>query len=186
MKWSTGAVLFLAAAAGTSAFTFNGKPLNTKYEVPQKSSLSSAVEETTASAATGNGSNQDPLLIRAARGEKTERVPVWMMRQAGRHMEVYRDLCKKHTTFRQRSEIPEVAVEISLQPYEAYKTDGCILFSDIMTPFPAMGMDFTIDEKLGPIMPTIRSWEALKKVSNRPTYFSDSMNFFHSVSSNIF
>ena len=86
------------------------------------------------------------------------------MRQAGRHMQVYRDLCKKHTTFRQRSEIPEVAVEVSLQPYEAYKTDGCILFSDILTPFPGMGCDFTIDEKLGPVMPTIRTWDELKNV----------------------
>lgn len=56
--------------------------------------------------------SQDPLLLRAARGEKVERVPVWMMRQAGRHMQGYRDLVKKFPTFRERSEIPEVAAEI--------------------------------------------------------------------------
>ena len=51
-----------------------------------------------------------------------------------------------------RSEIPEVAVEVSLQPWRNYKTDGCILFSDILTPLPGMGCEFTIDEKLGPLM----------------------------------
>ena len=59
-----------------------------------------------------NGADQEPLLLRAARGEKVERPPVWMMRQAGRHMKVYQDLCKKHTTFRERSENADVATEI--------------------------------------------------------------------------
>jgi len=98
--------------------------------------------------------SSDPLLLRAARGEEVERVPVWMMRQAGRHMQVYRDLCKVHKTFRQRSEQVDVATEISLQPWRAYGTDGCILFSDILTPFPGMGVDFDITEKEGPKMAT--------------------------------
>lgn len=54
----------------------------------------------------------DPLLLRAARGESVERAPVWMMRQAGRHMKVYRDLCVKHKTFRERSETVDLATEI--------------------------------------------------------------------------
>lgn len=92
----------------------------------------------------------DPLLLRAARGEPVERPPVWMMRQAGRHMKVYRDLVEKYPTFRQRSEIAEVSTQISLQPWEAYKTDGVILFSDILTPLPGMGIEFDILEKAGP------------------------------------
>ena len=56
--------------------------------------------------------SSDPLLLRAARGENVERTPVWMMRQAGRHMASYRELCKKYKTFRERSEIAEVATEI--------------------------------------------------------------------------
>jgi uroporphyrinogen decarboxylase len=159
MKLSCSALLLSLAAVGhVQAFSPNALTSTTP------SHLFSAVADEKASAASSSKKTQDPLLIRAAKGEKTERAPVWMMRQAGRHMKIYRDLCKTHTTFRQRSEIPEVAVEISLQPYQAYQTDGCILFSDILTPFPGMGMDFTIDEKLGPIMPTIRSWEELKKV----------------------
>jgi len=58
------------------------------------------------------GEVQDPLLLRAARGEEVERVPVWMMRQAGRHMKVYRELCKTHKTFRDRSENVDVSTEI--------------------------------------------------------------------------
>jgi uroporphyrinogen decarboxylase len=63
---------------------------------------------------------EKPLLLRAALGEKVERTPVWMMRQAGRHMQCYRDLVAKYPTFRERSEIPEVSTEISLQPYRQY------------------------------------------------------------------
>ena len=75
-----------------------------------------------------------------------ESPPVWMMRQAGRHMKVYRDLVEEYPTFRQRSEISPVALEISLQPFEAYQTDGIILFSDILTPLPKMGIEFVIGE----------------------------------------
>lgn len=108
--------------------------------------------------------DKDPLLLRAARGEEVERVPVWMMRQAGRHMQIYRDLCKKHKTFRERSEQADVATEISLQPFNAYGTDGCILFSDILTPFPAMGVDFDITEKEGPKMKTWTTMEDIEKI----------------------
>lgn len=111
-------------------------------------------------------SSIDPLLLRAARGEDVERSPVWMMRQAGRHMQVYRELCKIHRTFRERSENADVATEISLQPWRAYGTDGCILFSDILTPLPAMGIDFDITEKEGPKMKT---WTTMADVERMKT-----------------
>ena len=78
-------------------------------------------------------------------------------------MSIYRDLVKKYPTFRERSENPDVATEISLQPYQAYGTDGCILFSDILTPFPGMGVEFDILEKIGPSMPT---WTTMDQVTN--------------------
>jgi uroporphyrinogen decarboxylase len=93
-----------------------------------------------------------PLLLRAARGESVERPPVWMMRQAGRYMKVYRDLRDRHPSFRERSENPDLSYEISMQPFEAFKPDGVILFSDILTPLPGMGIDFDIVESKGPII----------------------------------
>eukprot|EP01038_Epipyxis_sp_PR26KG_P015917 gene15917-21593_t len=108
--------------------------------------------------------NVDPLLLRAAKGEKVEHAPVWMMRQAGRHMQVYKELCKKHKTFRERSENADVATEISLQPWRAYGTDGCILFSDILTPFPAMGIDFDITEKEGPMMKKWTTMDDMQRI----------------------
>jgi hypothetical protein len=101
--------------------------------------ISARKAERAAAAPLGLKMEEEPLLLRAARGEKLERTPVWMMRQAGRHMQCYRDLVKQYPTFRERSEIPEVSTEISLQPFEAYGVDGCILFSDILTPLPGMG-----------------------------------------------
>ena len=99
-----------------------------------------------------------PLLLRAALGEQVERPPVWMMRQAGRYMKVYRDLRDRHPGFRERSEIPDLSYEISMQPFEAFAPDGVILFSDILTPLPGIGIDFDIIESKGPIIdPPIRS-----------------------------
>lgn len=152
---------FLLGLSSSSAFvvvdTTTSRPHTT-------TALASAPAAASAGTASAKKDTKDPLLIRAARGEKTERTPVWMMRQAGRHIKEYRDLCAKYPTFRERSEIPEVAVEVSLQPWRNYQTDGCILFSDILTPLPGMGCDFVIDEKLGPIMTPIRSYEEAKKV----------------------
>jgi uroporphyrinogen decarboxylase len=154
------AMLLLVALTTPETSAFQG-PLHGAAKSTARFETATSEEASSSGAA----AVQDPLLIRAARGETTERTPVWMMRQAGRHIAEYRDLVKEYPTFRQRSEIAEVAVEISLQPWRNYQTDGCILFSDILTPLPGMGCEFTIDEKIGPLMSEpIRSWDDMKKV----------------------
>lgn len=111
------------------------------------------------------GSTQKPLLLRTACGETTERPPVWMMRQAGRYMKVYRDLRDRHPSFRERSENADLAIEISLQPWHAFRPDGVIMFSDILTPLPGMGIPFDIIESRGPIIdPPIRSAEQVNQL----------------------
>jgi len=75
-----------------------------------------------------------PYLLRAAKGEILPRPPVWMMRQAGRYMQIYRELRDKYPSFRERSENADLAIEISLQPWRAFQPDGVIMFSDILTP----------------------------------------------------
>ncbi len=110
-------------------------------------------------------STQVPYLLRAARGEVLDRPPVWMMRQAGRYMKAYRELRDKYPSFRDRSEKPEIAIEISLQPFRAFAPDGVILFSDILTPLPGIGIPFDIVESRGPIIePPIRSQEQIDQL----------------------
>ncbi|CAN0899888.1 Uroporphyrinogen decarboxylase 1, chloroplastic [Linum grandiflorum] len=94
-------------------------------------------------------SSNDPLLVKAARGESVDRPPAWMMRQAGRYMAVYRKLAEKYPSFRERSETTDLIVEISLQPWEAFRPDGVIIFSDILTPLPAFGVSFDIEDVEG-------------------------------------
>jgi uroporphyrinogen decarboxylase len=66
-------------------------------------------------------------------------------------MKVYRDLREKYPGFRERSENPDIAIEISLQPWHAFQPDGVIMFSDILTPLPGIGIDFDIVESKGPL-----------------------------------
>lgn len=106
-----------------------------------------------------------PCLLRVARGEVVDRPPVWMMRQAGRYLKEYRDLRDKYPGFRERSENPDLAIEISLQPWRAFEPDGVIMFSDILTPLPGMGISFDIIESKGPMIDDpIRSLEQVEKL----------------------
>ena len=88
-------------------------------------------------------SSEHDILLRCARGETVERTPVWLMRQAGRYMKSFREFSET-IPFRERSETAEIAIELSLQPWKAFNTDGVIMFSDILTPLPAMGIDFDV------------------------------------------
>jgi uroporphyrinogen decarboxylase len=107
-----------------------------------------------------------PYLLRAAKGEILDRPPVWMMRQAGRYMKVYRDLRDKYPSFRERSENADLAIEISLQPWRAFQPDGVIMFSDILTPLAGIGIPFDIIESKGPIIdPPIRTMEQVEKLN---------------------
>ena len=106
-----------------------------------------------------------PLLLRVARGEEAERAPVWLMRQAGRYMAAFRQFSDKYP-FRMRSETPDIATELSLQPYNAYKPDGVIFFSDILTPLPSMGIEFDVIKGKGPqIDNVVRDMDAVRALT---------------------
>ena len=101
---------------------------------------------------------QNDLLLRAARGEKVERIPVWMMRQAGRILAEYRAVREKAGSFIKLASTPELAAEVTIQPVDLLGVDAAIIFSDILVVPEAMGLPYELIEKTGPIFPkTIQS-----------------------------
>eukprot|EP00002_Diphylleia_rotans_P013142 TRINITY_DN2559_c0_g1_i2.p1 TRINITY_DN2559_c0_g1~~TRINITY_DN2559_c0_g1_i2.p1 ORF type:complete len:281 (-),score=60.73 TRINITY_DN2559_c0_g1_i2:964-1806(-) len=96
---------------------------------------------------------QNDLFLRAARGEKVERVPIWIMRQAGRYLPEYRELMKDKEFF-QACRTPEIASEITMQPIRRFPLDAAIIFSDILVIPQAMGMEVKMEKGTGPHFPS--------------------------------
>lgn len=94
---------------------------------------------------------KNDLLLRAAKGEKTERYPVWLMRQAGRILPEYRAVRSKLKDFKELVETPERAAEVTIQPVDILGVDAAIIFSDILVVPDAMGFSYQMIESKGPI-----------------------------------
>lgn len=93
--------------------------------------------------------SETPLILQAFSGESTPRAPVWFMRQAGRVLPEYRAL-KERYSFWQLARTPELCCEVTMQPIRRFGMDAAILFQDIMTPLPPMGVD--IEFAPGPVI----------------------------------
>lgn len=89
--------------------------------------------------------------IRACRGEEVDRVPVWIMRQAGRYLPEFQDFRKKHEFF-EICKTPALACEITLMPINRYKFDAAIIFSDILVVPQALGMEVLMVAGTGPVL----------------------------------
>lgn len=126
------------------------------------------------------------ILIRAARGETTERTPVWLMRQAGRYMAAFRAYSTKYA-FRERSETPEMAIELSLQCHRKYGMDGIIMFSDILTPLPTLGIEFDVVAGIGPVISTdIESEDDVNALADSESIdFDEKLPFIREILSNL-
>ncbi len=81
--------------------------------------------------------------------EPVPRRPLWIMRQAGRYLPEYRALRRRHG-FKELAGQPELAAEVTLQPLRRFPFDAAIVFADIMSPVPALGVDFDFDP--GPVV----------------------------------
>lgn len=109
---------------------------------------------------------KNDLILRAAKGERTERTPVWVMRQAGRVLPEYRATRAKAGSFKNLLMSPEAAAEVTIQPVDLLGVDAAILFSDILVIPEAMGLPYRMDEGVGPSFDkTIASEKDLNSLS---------------------
>ncbi len=96
---------------------------------------------------------KNDLLLRAAKGEKTERIPVWLMRQAGRILPEYRAVRSSVNGFKELVKNPELICEVTIQPVDILGVDAAIIFSDILVIPEAMGLNYEMVESKGPFFP---------------------------------
>lgn len=102
--------------------------------------------------------------IKAAKGEKTDFVPVWYMRQAGRSQPEYRAIKEKYSLF-EITHQPELCAYVTKLPVDQYNVDAAVLYKDIMTPLPAIGVDVEIKSGIGPVIDNpIKTLEDVSKL----------------------
>jgi uroporphyrinogen decarboxylase len=93
----------------------------------------------------------DARFLRACRSLPTDRVPVWFMRQAGRSLPEYRARRGSGNVL-DAARTPELAAELTLQPVRRLEVDAAILFSDIMVPVAALGVQVDLVPGRGPVV----------------------------------
>ncbi|MFZ3216936.1 MAG: uroporphyrinogen decarboxylase [Candidatus Acidiferrales bacterium] len=107
--------------------------------------------------------NRKDLFLRACRFQPVERVPVWIMRQAGRYLPEYQAVRKNHS-FLQICKTPEIAAEVSLQPFRTIGVDAIIVFSDILIVAEAMGQPLDVPDS-GPVLSNpVRDLAAVRRL----------------------
>lgn len=103
----------------------------------------------------------DNLFMKTLKGEKANRPPIWMMRQAGRYLPEYRALRAKARSFLEFCYTPELATEATLQPIKRFGFDAAILFSDILVVPDALGQKVDFLEGEGPRLTPVTNQEEL-------------------------
>ncbi len=104
------------------------------------------------------------LLLRALAGERTERPPVWLMRQAGRYLPEYHRTRAEAGGMLRLCNTPELAAEVTLQPIRRFGLDAAILFADLPQLAAALGQTLEYHEGEGPVLtPPLRSGEDVRR-----------------------
>lgn len=93
----------------------------------------------------------ESAFLTALKGQKPKRLPIWLMRQAGRYLPEYLEVSAKFS-FLEMCHTPKIATEISLQPLKRFDLDAAILFSDILTPLIPMGVKLDYLKGHGPVI----------------------------------
>ncbi|XP_055531875.1 uroporphyrinogen decarboxylase isoform X1 [Wyeomyia smithii] len=108
-------------------------------------------------------------VLRAARGESVDRVPVWVMRQAGRYLPEFQEVRAKHDFF-EVCRTPELACEVTMQPLRRFDLDASIIFSDILVIPQALGITVEMKKGVGPVLPEpLVTPEDLKRLNQTGT-----------------
>lgn len=105
------------------------------------------------------------LLLKALRREPVPRVPIWLMRQAGRYLPEYRAVRRRARNFLELCYTPDLAVEVTLQPIRRFGMDAAILFSDILVVADALGCRVEFVEGEGPKLAPVRDRATIEKLS---------------------
>lgn len=101
--------------------------------------------------ATNDTKKTEHRFLKACRGEPVDTTPIWLMRQAGRYMVEYRTLREKYSIL-EIIKTPDLAVEVTMQPINAFNLDAAIIFADILPPLEGMGLELTFEKGVGPII----------------------------------
>ena len=89
--------------------------------------------------------------LAACRLEEVDATPVWFMRQAGRCLAEYRELRERYDILTM-ARTPELCARVTLMPVQTFGVDAAVLYADIMLPLEGMGVPFSIDPGIGPII----------------------------------
>ena len=107
----------------------------------------------------------DKFLIRALKGERLERPPIWLMRQAGRYLPEYREVRARAGSFLDLCYNPVLATEVTLQPIRRFGFDAAILFSDILVVADALGQKVGFEEGRGPVLEALKDGKDVARLS---------------------
>ncbi|MBK8576021.1 MAG: uroporphyrinogen decarboxylase [Elusimicrobia bacterium] len=115
------------------------------------------------------------LFLRACRREKTERPPVWLMRQAGRYQASYRTL-RAHVSMLELCKSPDLVAQVTVNAVQETGVDAAILFSDLLLPVEPLGLVLSFQKGEGPsIVPAIRNASDVTRL--RPVNVTESLGY---------